>query len=188
MPNTKARVVGSGYTVFKYSGRPIAFCEGVEDSGQRAFSDLGQPYQFIHPIGATHPVEIATSRVLQGGTLILTLRELWYDAVWEQLKGLKGTYNIVDIFRRLAREPQYVTCQSIIKPPAKNGRPLGSDGKRIKNYHHCTVVDIQDGDTVTVGALAVTKAITVAYTHTTPGKKGSDPGTYNYERLYNSYR
>jgi hypothetical protein len=163
MPQTKVRVVGSGFTQFLYKGKAIAFCEGVEDSGQRAFSDLGQPYQFIQPLGAQHPVEIATSRVLQGGTLILTIRELWNAPVWAQLSGLAGSRNIVDIFRVLANDPNYVTCQTVIKPPGTQNNP----GKwRGKNYHNCTVVDINDGDTITVGSLAVTKGITVAYTHT----------------------
>ncbi len=168
MPNTKVRVVGSGYSTFQYRGKPIAFLEGVEASGQRAFSDLGQPYQFIHPIGARHPVEIATSRVLQGGTLTLTIRELWNEAVWQQLAGLASSYNIVEIFEALARDPQYVTCQQIIKPPGTDNQPQNWRGK---NYHNCTVVDINDGDTITVGALAVTKGLTVAYTHTTPLNK-----------------
>lgn len=170
MPNTKVRVVGSGYTTFEYAQKTIAFCEGIEDSGQRAFSDLGQPYQFIHPIGYTHPIEIATSRVLQGGTLMLTIRELWNHAVWEQLRGLAGTSNIVEIFARLADRPQYVTCTSIIKPPGTDGQP----GKwRGKQYQNCVIVDINDGDTVTVGALAVTKGITIAYTHTKPLNRSS---------------
>ena len=160
MPNTQVRVVGSGFTTFNYRGKPIAFLEGVEDSGQRAFSDAGQAYQFIHPLGATTPVEIATSRVLAGGTLNLTIRELWNAAVWEQLEGLAGTSNIVEIFRRLAQDPAYVTCQTVIRPPG-GGAPRG------KTYHNCVVVDIADNDTITVGALAVTKGIVVAYTHST---------------------
>jgi hypothetical protein len=167
MPNTKVRVVGSGYTTFNYKGKAIAFCEGIEDSGQRAFSDLGggQPYQFIHPIGYTTPVEIATSRVLQGGTLMLTIRELWNKAVWQQLAGLANTNNIVQIFEALAQAPQYVQCQQIIKPPGTRGNAAAWRGK---TYHNCVVVDINDGDTVTVGALAVTKGITIAYTKTNP--------------------
>jgi hypothetical protein len=163
MPQTQVRVVGSGFTTFSYQGKPIAFCEGVEDSGQRAFSDLGQPYQFIHPLGATHPVEIATSRVLQGGTLILTIRELWNAPVWQQLSGLAQSQNIVDIFAVLASNPNYVTCQTVIKPAGTENQPARWRGK---NYHNATIVDINDGDTITVGALAVTKGITVAYTHT----------------------
>ena len=162
MAQTKVRVVGSGYTAFLYKGLPIAFCESIEDSGQRPWSEMGQAYQFIHPLGARTPVEIATSRVLQGGTLMLTIRELWNTAVWEQLAGLAGTNNMVEIFNRLAADPSYVTCQTIIKPPGANAKPRG------KVYHNCTVVDINDGDTISVGALAVTKGITVAYTHTTP--------------------
>jgi hypothetical protein len=158
MPNTKVRVVGSGFTTFNYRGRPIAFLEGVEDSGARAFSDAGQGYQFIHPLGSRTPVEIATSRVLTGGTLNLTIRELWDRQVWEHLQGLMGAANIVDVFELLARDPSYVTCQTIIQPPGAT-RPRG------KNYHNCVVVDIADNDTITVGALAVTKGIVVAYTH-----------------------
>lgn len=103
--------------------------------------------------------------MLQGGTLQLTIRELWNKAVWNQLAGLEGTTNIVQIFRRLAQDPQYVVCQSIIKPPGTENRPAAWRGKR---YMNCIVVDINDGDTVTVGALAVTKGITIAYTHTRP--------------------
>lgn len=158
MPNTQVRVVGSGFTTFSYQGHPIAFLEGVEDSGQRAFSDAGQGYQFIHPLGYSHPIEIATSRVLAGGTLNLTIRELWNTFVWEQLFGLAGTHNIVDVFAVLAANPAYVTCQTVIQPP-------GGAAPRGKNYHNCVVVDIADNDTITVGALAVTKGIVVAYTH-----------------------
>lgn len=165
MPQTQVRVIGSGFTTFSYKGAPIAFCEGIEDSGQRAFSDLGQPYQFIHPLGARHPVEIATSRVLQGGTLQLTIRELYNAPVWQQLADLAVAQNIVDIFEVLARNPNYVTCQMLIKPPGTESQPAKWRGK---NYQNCTIVDINDGDTITVGALAVTKGITVAYTHTTP--------------------
>lgn len=161
MPNTQVRVVGSGFSTFSYKGLPIAFLEGVEDSGQRAFSDAGQGYQFIHPLGFSHPIEIATSRVLAGGTLNLTIRELWNQNVWEHLSGLAGSRNIVDVFARLAADPSYVTCQTIIQPPG-GARPRG------KIYNNCVVVDIADNDTVTVGALAVTKGIVVAYTHSSP--------------------
>lgn len=160
MPSTRVRVVGSNYSTFSYYGQPIAFLEGVEDSGQRAFSDAGQPYQFIQPLGYEHPIEIATSRVLAGGTLNLTIRELWNAPVWNQLNGLAGTNNIVDVFAVLAQNPQYVTCQLIIQPPG-GGAPRG------KIYQNCVVVDIADNDTITVGALAVTKGIVVAYTHST---------------------
>jgi hypothetical protein len=162
---TQVRVVGSGYTVLSYNNQPIAFCEGWEDSGQRAFSDAGQPFQFIQPIGAEFPVEIATSRVLAGGTIMLTIRELWNQPVWWQLAGLAGTWSIVDIFAALAANPNYVTASLIIKPPGTASSPASWRGKL---YQNVVVVDINDGDTVTVGALAVTKGITCAYTNYIP--------------------
>lgn len=161
LPDTQVRVVGSGFSTFTYQGQTIAFLEGVEDSGQRAFSDQGQPYQFIHPLGYRHPIEIATSRVLQGGTLTLTIRELWNQWIWEHLQGLAGTNNITEVFDVLAANPSYVTAQTIIQPPG-GGAPRG------KTYQNCVVVDIADNDTITVGALAVAKGIVVAYTHSTP--------------------
>lgn len=165
MAATKARVVGSGYTVLSYNKKPIAYCEGWEDSGQRAFSDIGQPYQFIQPIGWTRPAEIATSRVISGGTVMITIRELWNQPVWWQLAGLTGTWNMVDIFKALAADPNYVTASMVIKPPGTESTPSKWRGKA---YQNVTVVDINDGETVTVGALAVTKGITFAYTHYVP--------------------
>jgi hypothetical protein len=165
MPQTTVRVVGSGYTVLSFNNKPIAYCEGWEDSGQRAFSDIGQPYQFIQPIGAEHPIEIATSRVLAGGTLMLTIRELWNQPVWWQLAGLAGTWNIVDVFNKLADNPQYVSATLIIKPPGTHSQPSRWRGKK---YQNVVVVDINDGDTITTGALAVTKGIVCAYTHWLP--------------------
>jgi hypothetical protein len=161
MPNQKVRVVGSGFSTFLYRGKPLMWLEQLEDSGQRAFSDAGTAWQFIQPIGARTPVEIATSRVLQGGQLNLTIRELWNGPVWQQLSDLHNTNNIVEVFDALAADPSYVQCQTIIKPPNGAGR------RRGKIYHNCVVVDISDNDTITVGGLAVTKGIVVAYTHST---------------------
>jgi len=103
--------------------------------------------------------------VLAGGTLMLTIRELWNQPVWWQLAGLAGTWSIVDIFAALAANPNYVTASLIIKPPGTAHQPGSWRGKL---YQNVVVVDINDGDTVTVGALAVTKGITAAYTHYIP--------------------
>lgn len=155
--NTVGRVrnVGSSYTMFQYAGRNIAFLEAFNDGGQ-------QPYvgaQFVHPLGYTHPVDIVTPRALNGGTLTLTITELWNEEIWEQLQGLTGARTIVDIFNRLAQTPNYVTCTKLIKHP---------DGRRSgKIYHRCVITNIQDGDQVTIGSLAVQKNVTISYTHST---------------------
>lgn len=157
MPQTRVRVVGSGFTTFNYKGQPLAFLDGVVDSGQRPF---GQGFEPIIPIGASYPVEIATSRVLDMGTLTCTVRELWNEPVWWQLTGLAGAETIIDAWAALAADPGETTCQMIIKPP---GQPTW----RSKVYHDCVVTAIEDGETVNVGALSVAKNITIAYTHTT---------------------
>jgi hypothetical protein len=155
----KVRVVGSGYTTFTYAGKAIAYLEIINDTGQAAVSNGGPGFEFITPLGSRHPIDIVTSRVLDGGVLTLGIRELWNQQVWEQLQGLTGTKTIVEIFDRLAQTPQYVTCTKIIDPP--NGARYGTV------FHRCTVVNIQSGDTVSIGALSVQKQIQVAYTHTT---------------------
>lgn len=150
------RTVGSNYTTFQYNGKNIAYLEVVEDAGQKA---LGQGYEFIHPLGYTVPSDIVTSRVLDGGIMTLTIRELWHQEVWQQLSGLSNSHDIVEIFKALAASPQYITCTKIITPP---------DKKRYgKVYHKCTIVDVVDGDTINIGTLSVAKTITIAYTHTT---------------------
>lgn len=157
----QVRVVGSNYTTFQYAGKSIAYLEVVEDSGQEAIGGGGGGgYEFIHPLGYVTPTDIVTSRVLNGGLVTLTIREVWHQEVWEQLSGLAGTHDIVAVFKKLARTPQYVTMTKIITPP---------DGKRYgKTYHRCVIVGIQDGESINLGALSVPKQITVAYTHTTP--------------------
>lgn len=163
-PDTKSsgvRTVGSNYTTFQYSGKSIAYLEVIQDSGQAALSTGGPGYEFIHPLGYVTPTDIVTSRVLDGGTLTLGIRELWNQEVWEQLQGLSGTSTIVDIFDKLADTPQYITCTKIVTPPAGQGSRYG------KVYHKCTIVNVQDGEQIQIGALSIQKTITIAYTNTT---------------------
>ena len=153
------RTVGSNYTTFNYGGKAIAYLESVEDAGQQPVGG-GAGYEFIHPLGYTAPTDIVTSRAIDGGIMRLSVRELWHQEVWEQLAGLAGTHDIIEVFKRLATTPQYVSCSKIITPP---------QGKRYgKTYHKCTIVSVPDGDTISIGALSVAKTITIAYTHTTP--------------------
>lgn len=103
------RNLGSNYTMFQWAGRSIAYLEVINDSGQRALSAGGAGYEFIHPLGYITPTDIVSSRVLDGGTIDLGIRQLWHYEVWEHLQGLTGARTITDIFARLARTPQYVT-------------------------------------------------------------------------------
>jgi hypothetical protein len=162
MPRGKVRVVGSNFTTFSYRGKPIAFLEGIQDTGQRPMaSPQGRQIEAVTPLGAYHPVEIVTGRVLDVGDMTLTIRELWNAPVWYQLAGLDGAANIVEVYERLAEDPSYVTAQLLIRPP-------GSAYVRGKVYHNVTIYDIDDSETVTVGGLSIARSMKAAYTHTTP--------------------
>lgn len=165
MPQTRVRVVGSGFTTFSYRGKPIAFLEGFRDSGQQPFGQggnlAGGAAEAIHPLGSRTPVEIASSRVLSAGTITATIKELWNEPVWYQLAGLAGRANLVDVWEAMAADPTSVTCQMLIRPPAP-GSPT-----RGKVYHGCVITGIPNDETVAIGALSVNRDITIAYTHTT---------------------
>lgn len=152
----RARNFGSNYTTFRYAGKSIAYLEIVNDSGQAPVA----PYQAIHPLGYRNPQEIVTARAIGEGTLTLSIRELWHQEIWQQMAGLAGSVDIIDVFQALANQVNYVTCTKIITPP---------DGKKYgKTYHRCTIVNIGDGESFDITSLSLAKQMTIAYTHTTP--------------------
>jgi len=156
MPQTRVRVVGSGFSSFNWRGQPIAYLDSVSDSGQAPVANA----EAVQPLGALHPVEIATARAVGAGELRLTLRELWDGPAWTQLAGLAGTTDIIGIFNAMAADPSDVTCQMIIKSP--NGQIRG------KTYHNCVVINVDQTENLTINALSVPRVITVWYTHFTP--------------------
>ena len=163
MPQTRVRNVGSGYTTFNYRGQTIAFLDGFIDTGQKPIGGArGSGTEGVIPLGAKHPVEIVTSRVLDFGTLVMTIRELWNEPVWYQLAGLRGVgESITDVWEALSRDPSAVTCQKIVMPP-------GSSVWRGLTYHNCTVIDVDDREEVAINSITTAKNITVAYTHKIP--------------------
>jgi hypothetical protein len=156
MSFNQVRVVGSGFTSFSYKNTVLAWLERVDDTGQ----DPGTQPEAITPLGQKYPIEIVTPRYLGMGTLTLTVRELWNAPVWWQLAGLEGTNDIISVFERLAEEPSEVTCTMIIQPP-------GTTTYRGKTYHGCVVTNIDQRESIWIGALSVPRTLTVAYTHTT---------------------
>lgn len=153
---SNVRVVGSNYTVFRWRGRNIAYLDSIQDSGVRPIA----PIEPITPLGESHPTEFVTARATTEGTLTLTIRELWDKDVWQHLFGLAAANDIVDVWRVMAADPSSTTCQTIIKPPTGNYY-------RTKTYHNVVVSQINDGETITLGAMSVPKQITCVYTHAT---------------------
>jgi hypothetical protein len=157
MPQTRVRVVGSGFTTLQYNGQNIAFLDSFNDSGQSAAQGAGT--EAIIPLGSRYPVEIVTSRVLGPGTITASITELWNQPVWYQLSGLAGRRTLVDVWEALAESNATVTCRMVIRPP--QGAPRG------KVYHGCVVTAIPDNEQVTIGALSISRAVQIAYTHST---------------------
>lgn len=155
MPNTQTRIVGSGFTTLEYAGKRIAFLDSFTDTGQATVA----PAAPVHPLGEPHPVEIATATALNAGTITATIRELWNAPVWYQLEGLAGQRTLADVWAALRESPMSVTCRMVIRPP--NSPPRG------KLYHNCVVTAIPDGETVELGSLTTSRAITIMYTHST---------------------
>lgn len=157
MPPSRVRVVGSGFTTLNWGGAPIAWLESFNDQGQPPYG--GRQHEAIHVVGDKYPREIATGRVLAEGTIQVGIYELWNEPIWNQFSQMNGATNIVDVWERLAADPNPVTITMLIKPP---GAPM-----RGKVYNNCVVTAIPDQEQVTIGALSVAKNIQVVYTHTT---------------------
>lgn len=151
----RARNFGSNYTTFRYNGKSIAYLEMVQDSGQAPVAGA-QP---IHPLGYDHPVEIVTPRAISAGQIVVTIREMWNQEIWQQLAGLAGSTDIVDVFRAIARTATPITCTKIVNPPT--GARYG------KTYHNCVIAAIQDGEAYDITTMSQTKSLTIFYTHTT---------------------
>ena len=57
MPQTRSRVVGSGFTSLNYRGQPIAFMDSFTDSGQEALATQA-PQEGVFVLGERHAVEL----------------------------------------------------------------------------------------------------------------------------------
>ena len=160
MGSTNVRVVGSNFTTFTYGGSFLAWLTGVTDTGVTPLgtSNIGQAgVEAVTPLGASHPIEYATSRAMTGGMLTLTVKELWNAPAWQQLQGLAGTNNIVEIFEAASRSGTPIGAQMIIKSP-------GSSTWRGWTYNNVTIVHVDDAESVSLGTMTVSREILAAYT------------------------
>lgn len=158
------RIVGSGFTLFRYAGSPIKFCTAIQDQAPRPVGNGPQPVQ---PLDARHPIEIAFPRAATHGVLTLQIIEEWDREFWTRLPGYnqRNINDIVDVFDRSA-DIGGVTCVKIIKGP----RGI----RRAVQYHGAQIVDIDMSEQVTIDALTVGRTVTMWYTHTT--RKGGRRG------------
>lgn len=147
------RVFGSGYTIFRWDNQIIGSAESVQVNAVRPVTGA----VVIQPLNALRPIEIAVPAAHAEGQLILTLKEMYGQSVWQRLAGLAGSENIVDIMNTMAAREDPVKIIKVIRHP---------DGRTWhETFLGCQIVDMDDSETITIDAMIIDKTLTVWYTH-----------------------
>lgn len=176
----KARVGGSGFTIFTFGGQPLAFAQQVSETSPQPVAAPSA----IHPMDEPYPVQVVTPAASSMGSVTLTLYELYNQKVWDRLaadvKGtatnpfanvgsndinvggglFKGAVDLVDVFIRQAEYDQPLNLVKYIRPPVIGGQ---TGTPYAEQYLGCVITNIIDGETIDVGTMEITKTVTVAY-------------------------
>lgn len=164
----RARVGGSGFTVFLWDNVAIAFARQVTIQTP---TPVGPGVVPIHPLDEPYPVELITPMAATMGNIVFELYELYGSQVWERLSTLTGgtgagPVDIVGVFQAVANTARPIRVVKVIKPPRIRGRIMPA---YTEEFHNCVVAALEDGETIEVGTMEVLKRITVNYTHMTRG-------------------
>lgn len=181
----RARVAGSGFTVFTWDNKPILFAQQISHSSPQP---VGAGVVQIHPMDEPYPVELVTPQAASMGTLVLDLYELYGAQVWERLASYlggdpagtstvradsingsgKGPVDIVGIYNAVANTANPIRIVKYIKPPQIRGRSMRP---YTEEYHNCIISNVEDGETIQIGSIEVVKRLTVNYTYMTRGNR-----------------
>jgi hypothetical protein len=180
----RARVGGSGFTVFTWDNSPIILAQEVS---HKSPTPVGQGTVPIHPIDEPYPVELITPLAANMGELTLNLYEVYGEQIWERLANYlnkrqypvpgtessspnagsgHGPVDIVGIFNAIANSPKPVKIVKYIKPPHIRGKTMKP---YTEEYHNCVISSVTDGETIQVGTMEIVKQIVVNYTFMTRG-------------------
>lgn len=192
----RARVGGSGFTIFTFAGQPIAFAQQVSHTSP---TPVGPGPVAIHPMDEPYPVQVITPAASGMGSLTLNLYELYNSKVWDRLGArigsisskpfpssspdlsfgeaiLKGAVDLVDVFIRIAEAPPgTVNVVKHVRPPKLWG---ASSNAYTEEYHGCVITNVLDGEAIEVGTMEVIKQVTVGYTHMTRNGRRSKAFVY----------
>lgn len=162
----RARVGGSGFTIFTWNSNPIGFARQLAHTSPTPVGPGPTP---IHPLDTPYPVDIVTPAAQNIGTLTLQLYELYNQKVWNQMAEIADSVDLVNIFIRMAALATPVTMHKVIRPPALGGQGTVTGGQKsyAEHYHNCVITNVEDGETIEIGTMEITKRITVAYTYMT---------------------
>lgn len=158
LPN-RTRVGGSGFTAFFWRSKPIGFCRQLAHTSPTPVGPGPTP---IHPLDEPYPVDIVTPAAQNIGTLTMELYELYNMKVWDQLSLIAGSRDLVNIFIAVAEADPIHIVKAVFPPKLR-----GTTGKPYSDhFYNCVITNVEDGETIEVGTMEITKRITVAYTRT----------------------
>jgi hypothetical protein len=164
----RARVGGSGFTVYSWGTTPLLFARQVSHQSP---TPVGPGTVPIHPMDTPYPVELITPMAATMGSLTIEFYELYGSNVWERLPGLgrgngQGPVDLVGIFKEVANMGQPIRIFKYIRPPSIRGKQMTP---YTEEYHNCVVSQVVDGETIEVGTMEILKQMVVNYTHLTRG-------------------
>lgn len=158
----RARVGGSAFTVFKFDNKIMAFAEEVSVQEPQPVA-AAEP---IQPLNAQRPLEIITPGAHSGGTITLTLTELYNQSVWQRLSAsLNNAQDIVDIMRIIAeRDPEKAfTLDQYILPPMASERKKGPQYHRT--FYGCVITNVGDEPPINIRTMRIDRTVTLMYTY-----------------------
>lgn len=184
----RTRVPGSAFTVFTWQNNVIGFAQQVAYVSPTPVGTGATP---IQPMDTPYPIEIVTPAAQTIGTITVSMFELYNKKVWEQLAGLAGAPDLVNIFIRVAAFGiGGIQMSKVIRPPLLTGvtptNPLSaSDLTSITQgntsygeiYQNCVITNVEDGETIDIGTMFVAKRITLAYTNIVLVEPSANGGT-----------
>lgn len=194
--NNRARVGGSGFTIFTFGGQPIAFAQQV---GEVSPTPVGPGPVAIHPLDEPYPVQVITPAASGMGSLTLNLYELYNEKVWDRLAAdvngtpsnpfggvssndintgsgiFDGAVDLVDVYIRQAEYSGSLNVVKYIRPPVIGGR---KGQPYAEQYHGCVITNITDNENIEVGTMEIIKTVTVAYRFKTRNDRRSKAFEY----------
>lgn len=159
----RVRVGGSGFTVFHWNNKLIAYAQEVAHESP---APVATPVA-IQPMDARRPTQVITPQAAGMGTITLTLIELYGQQVWERLEKLVGANDLVEIFQRISASRDPISMTKIITPPTLGGFAMPA---YTEIYHNCVITNVANGEKIDIATMEVRKIITVAYTKMTSNR------------------
>lgn len=163
----RARVGGSGFTVFSWEAQPLLYAKQVSHVSPAPVQGVVP----IHPMDTPYPTELVTPMAATMGTITMEFYDLYGSTIWERLGGLVGEsplkggpVDIVGLFKAVANEASPITIFKFVRAPSLNGKQFRT---YTEEYHNCVISQVANGETIEVGTMEILKQITVNYTHVT---------------------